>query len=85
MAILPPDDALLAALLVKQFADRQVRVEPEVVDFLLRRIERSFAAAAEIADRLDRMALHAQRAITIALARQAMADQPSLPSDFAVT
>jgi len=85
MAILPPDDALLAALLVKHFADRQVRVEPEVVDFLLRRIERSFAAAAEIADRLDRMALHAQRAITIALARQAMADQPSLPSDFAVT
>src|SRR6266849_89304 len=49
VAIAPPDDRLLAAVLVKLFADRQVRVAPGVVRFLLRRMERSFAAAGALA------------------------------------
>jgi chromosomal replication initiation ATPase DnaA len=88
VAIAPPDDALLAALLVKHFADRRLPVPPGVVAFLVRRIERSFAAAAAIAAQLDRLALSAHRPVTIALAREALAeaaDQRSLPSDFGVT
>ena len=50
-----PDDALLAAIMVKLFADRQVEVEPHVVDFIVRRIERSLATAIEVVDRLDRL------------------------------
>ena len=73
-AIAPPDDALLAAVLVKHFADRQVRVAPGVIGFLLRRMERSFAAAGALAERLDRLALGAGRPITVALARQALAE-----------
>ena len=87
-AIAAPDDALLAAILVKHFADRQVRVAPEVIAFVLRRMERSFAAAASLAERLDRLALSLGRPITVALARQILAepgDQPSSPSDFGVT
>ena len=87
-AIAAPDDALLAAILVKHFADRQVRVAPEVIAFVLRRMERSFAAAAALAERLDRLALSLGRPITIALARQILAepgDQPPSPSDFGVT
>ena len=83
VAIGLPDDALLAAVLVKQFADRQILVAPNVVDFAVRRMERSFAAAAALADRLDRLALAAQGPITLALARIALADQS--PSDFGVT
>src|SRR5260370_5227669 len=41
VAIAPPDDRLLAAVLVKLFADRQVLVTPGVIGFLLRRLERS--------------------------------------------
>jgi chromosomal replication initiation ATPase DnaA len=88
VAIALPDDALLAAVLVKHFADRQVRVAPAIIGFLVRRMERSFAAAAALVARLDRMALSAGRPITIALARRALADagdQPGSPSDFAVT
>src|SRR6202042_3564037 len=48
-----PDDALLAAVLVKHFADRQLRVAPAVFAYLLPRIERSFTAAAAVAARLD--------------------------------
>lgn len=65
----PPDDHLLAALLVKQFADRQLRVEPGVVGFLVPRIERTFAAVRRIVDELDRASLQARRPITLPLAR----------------
>jgi len=67
-----PDDALLAAVLVKHFADRQINVAPDVIDYLLKHIERSFAAAAEIAERLDRAALAEGRAITIPLVRRVL-------------
>jgi chromosomal replication initiation ATPase DnaA len=66
----PPDDALLAAVLVKHFADRQIHVAPDVIDYLLRHTERSFAAAADTAERLDRAALAEGRAITIPLVRR---------------
>jgi len=59
-----PDDALLAALLAKGFADRQVRVGPEVTAFLVARMERSFAAAHAMVERLDRVALAHGRPIT---------------------
>jgi chromosomal replication initiation ATPase DnaA len=64
----PPDDALLAAVLVKHFADRQLRVGAEVVAYLVSRMERSLAAAAEIAAALDQAALSRQSAITTRLA-----------------
>ena len=65
----PPDDELLAALLVKQFADRQLRVEAEVVGFLVSRMERSFAAVRAIVTALDRASLRARRPVTLPLAR----------------
>lgn len=74
VAIGPPDDALLAAVLVKHFADRQILVAQNVVDFAVRRMERSFAAAAALADRLDRLALAAQGPVSLALARAVLAD-----------
>jgi len=74
VSIALPDDALLAAVLVKHFADRQVRVGPGVIAFLVRRMERSFSAAGALAARLDRLALRAGRPIGIALARVALAE-----------
>lgn len=68
----PPDDALLAGLLVKLFSDRQLRVEAAVLDYLLARMERSFAAAERLVSRLDGMALALRRAVTVALAREAL-------------
>ena len=68
----PPDDALLGAVIVKHFADRQLSVGPELIAYLIRRIERSFAAAAEITARLDATALREKSAITVALARNVL-------------
>ena len=69
VAIGVPDDQLLGAILVKQFADRQLRVDAEVVSFLLPRIERSFTAVRELVRMLDRASLRARRPVTMPLAR----------------
>lgn len=69
-----PDDALLEAVLVKHFADRQLRVAPAVVAHLVTHMERSFAAAAEIAARLDLVSLRDRREITVPLARQVLSE-----------
>jgi len=65
-----PDDHLLAAVITKLFADRQVEVEQHVVQFLVRRIERSLSTAIDVVDRLDRAALEQKTRITRALAAE---------------
>ena len=67
-----PDDALLMAVLVKLFADRQIRVGTDVVAWLLTHTERSFDAARHAVDTLDRAALAAKRAITVPFAKQVL-------------
>jgi chromosomal replication initiation ATPase DnaA len=68
----PPDDALLAALLVKLFADRQLRVAPALITWLVQRIERSFAGAEAAVQALDAQALARKRPITRALAAEVL-------------
>jgi chromosomal replication initiation ATPase DnaA len=65
-----PDDALLRAVLVKLFADRQLAVDESLIGYLLSRIERSFAAAQAVVERLDREAMRRQRPLTRALAAE---------------
>src|SRR3954464_10541469 len=57
VALNAPDDALLRAVIVKLFADRQLAVDESLVGFLTHRIERSFAAAREAVRMLDAEAL----------------------------
>jgi chromosomal replication initiation ATPase DnaA len=70
VALDPPDDALLRAVMVKLFADRQLAVDESLVSYLITRIERSFAAAREAVATLDREALRRKRPVTRALAAE---------------
>ncbi|MCO6419938.1 chromosomal replication initiator DnaA [Siccirubricoccus sp. KC 17139] len=74
VGVQPPSDALLAALLRKHFAARQLRVDPGVQEWLLLRLPREAAAMAEAAARLDKAALAAGGAVTRPLARAALGD-----------
>lgn len=70
----PPDDALLRAVLVKLFADRQLAVDETLVAYLVTRMERSFAAARAAVAALDREALRQQRPVNRALASELFRD-----------
>lgn len=67
-----PDDALLSAVLAKHFSDRQVLVDPAVVQYIAMRTERSFEAIDHVAKAIDHFALEAGRPITTALVRKWM-------------
>jgi DnaA regulatory inactivator Hda len=78
IAIGAPDDALLSAVLVKLFDDRQLGVSEDVIRYMLVHMERSFAAARALVAALDARSLEQHRAITIPLAR-AVLEQPEGP------
>ena len=63
-----PDDELLRGLLAKSIADRQLTCSPSVLEYLVRRIERSFLAADRVVEALDNASLKRRRPITRALA-----------------
>jgi chromosomal replication initiation ATPase DnaA len=67
--ITAPDDALLSALLVKHFADRQMKVDAEVVAYLVPRMDRTFRAAADLVAGIDAEALSLKRGVTVPLVR----------------
>ena len=70
VALEAPDDALLKAVLVKLFVDRQLVVDTSVVDYIALRIERSLAKASEIVALLDREALSRGRRVSRAIAAE---------------
>lgn len=74
VSVQPADEALLGSVLVKHFADRQLRVAPDVIAYLLQHMERSFAAAADVTARLDQASLRDKSAITVPLARKVLTE-----------
>jgi chromosomal replication initiation ATPase DnaA len=66
--LLPPDDQLFRALIVKFCTDRQLGVDEAVVSYLTTRIERSYAAVRQVVELLDAEALRLGRPVTRALA-----------------
>lgn len=69
-----PDDELLSSLLIKLFMDRQLNVSPEIINYLLNNMERSFAYARKIVAQIDRLSLSRKRAVSIPLIKDAIAD-----------
>lgn len=68
----PPDDALLAAVLVKHFADRQIRVPGGLVPWLVARMDRSLAMARQLVAELDARAMAESRPIGQKLAAEVL-------------
>ena len=74
VSLLPPDDQLFRALIVKFCADRQLAVDETVVSYLATRIERSYAAVRQAVELLDTEALRLGRPVTRALAAELLRD-----------
>ena len=72
VTIAPPDDAVLGAVLLKLFTDRQLQVGVDVIQFAIARMERSFEAAERLVDTVDTAALASQRRVTVPLLGEVM-------------
>lgn len=73
--IAAPDDALLAALLQAHAARRGLALGEAVIAFVLPRIERSHAAVEALVATIDRLSLERKAPVTLALARDALAER----------
>jgi chromosomal replication initiation ATPase DnaA len=80
VSIAAPDDALINALLVKMFVDRQLIVDTALVAFLSARLERSFSAVRTTVERLDRETLARGRRLTRPMAAMILG-LPGIPDD----
>lgn len=76
-----PDDAVLGAILLKLFRERQIRPTDDVLPYLLRRIPRSGSAAKAVVERLDEAAQSQRREVNRTLARQIVEPELGLADD----
>ncbi len=80
-----PDDELMRGMLMKQFSDRQLMVEPDVIDYLAPRLERTGVAIREAVTALDQKALEQKRKITVPFAQQTFKLADRAPPDYSMT
>lgn len=69
-----PDDAILQAVLVKQFDDRGIQVAPQLVRSLLTWMPRTFDAARALVGEIDRLSLAAKRKPSAQMVRPALSN-----------
>jgi chromosomal replication initiation ATPase DnaA len=70
-----PELELMRAVLFKLFSDRQLAVEPAIVNYVALRLERSLDAARSVVETLDREALARGKPVTRALAAEVLRDE----------
>lgn len=70
-----PDDMLLSVLLAKLFNDRQLIPTPDTIPYLVKNIDRSYAAARALVEDLDRASLSEKKPITRAFASRFLRNQ----------
>ena len=67
-----PDDELLIALIVKLFMDRQITPSQELLNYLIKNIQRSFSYVRKLVEEIDNISLAKKRAISINIAKEAI-------------
>ena len=72
--IASPDDRLIATLILKKLGDRGIAAPPDLADFLVPRIERSYVAVGQAVEALDRATLSHHRRLTVPVAKRALAE-----------
>lgn len=70
VAIEPPSDEELMTILVKMFADRQIQISMDVLNYIMPRIERSYDVARTLVERADSLSLAEKNKITIPLIKR---------------
>lgn len=72
IAIGEPDDELLSALIIKLFTDRQLTVSPELVNYMIKNMQRSFTYCNKLVAEIDKISLIRQRAISLGIIKEAI-------------
>ena len=58
-----PDDELMFAIILKSFSDRQIQIDKKLIDFIIKRIDRSYGKIADFIYKVDELSLKKKKAI----------------------
>ena len=61
----PPDDDLIFAIILKNFSDRQIRLEKKIIEFVINRIDRSYRKISEFIYKIDELSLKKKKPINL--------------------
>ena len=60
-----PDDELMFAIILKNFSDRQIQIDKKLIDFIIKRIDRSYGKIADFIYKVDELSLKKRKAIDL--------------------
>ena len=70
-----PDDELMFALILKNFSDRQVSIEKNLIDYIIKRIDRSYSKIFDFIYKIDEMSLKKKKSIDFKIIKEALEEQ----------
>jgi len=65
-----PDDELMFAIILKSFSDRQIQIDKKLIDFIIKRIDRSYGKIADFIYKVDELSLKQKKAININIIKE---------------
>ena len=60
-----PDDDLIFAIILKNFSDRQIKIEKKIIEFIINRIDRSYSKIYEFIYKIDELSLKKKKPINL--------------------
>ena len=67
-----PDDELMFALILKNLSDRQIALDKKLIDFIIKRVERSYGKIFEFIYKIDRISLKKKKSIDLKIIKEAL-------------
>ena len=69
-----PDDELIFALVLKNLSDRQISINKKLIDYIIKRIDRSYSNISDFVYKIDKLSLKKKRSIDFAIIKEALGD-----------
>ena len=69
-----PDDDLISALILKNLSDRQISLNKKLVDYIIKRIERSYGKISEFIYKIDELSLKKKKSIDFKIIKEALGE-----------
>ena len=69
-----PDDELLFALILKNLSDRQITIDKKLIDYIIKRIDRSYGKIVDFIYKIDEVSLKKKRSINLSTIKEVLGE-----------
>ena len=73
-AIEKPEDDLMYALILKNLSDRQISIDKKLIDFIIKRISRSYGKISDFIYKIDEISLKRKKPIDFKIIKEALGE-----------